>query len=826
MNPAFATTLGALVSHWRRHPVQLATLMIGLALATALWSGVQALNTAARASYDDAAERLTSPIAGARLIEGRAGRPLPLALYGKLRRAGWPVSPMIRVPVRVNAVTVTVLGLDPISLPAPNSDRAEAETRNMAFMAPPYRGLVHPDTLTRLGLNPGDRPVAGRAAETETDKTRLPPLHPSPDVRRGTIMMDMAPASLVMARPDRLSALILMGDATPDLPEDTRIVAPDRAADLSRLTESFHLNLTAFGLLAFLVGLFIVHQAVGLAYEQRRATIAVIRRIGVSRRLVSLCLLAEMTTLALISGAAGMILGGLIARALLPDLAASLEGLYGARLADSLTLPLGWWLGGLAMSLGGAWLAAMGHVLALRGGILKRGRVPLQSGGGQPAPGAGGPGRWQTLAGFAALLALVALYPAAHGLPASFAMMASLLLAAALLMPLLLDGLLRALALVARGPVGQWLMADSRARLNGLSLALMALLLALAVNIGVSTMVQSFRATFTGFLDERLFADLYVRAPDGATADRMAGFVTRRFDRASVLANVQAETRLDGAPITVAGVDESPFWHTHWTLLNAVADPWPRLQQGDGLLVSEQLARRRGLSPGDRMTIPARRGVLNGTVVGIYADYGNPRGAVRVATRRLIRHFPDADRTRLGIVTDQPDMIADALRQTFRPGGEAVLDQAGLKAYSLDIFDRTFMVTTALKTLTLLVAGIALFTSLLTLSSMAIPALAPLWAMGLTRRRLALLDGARTVFLATLVGVLALPLGLMVAHILLARINVAAFGWRIPMESLPADWLGLMALALPVAALAALWPAISLVRQGPMRWLKGLQQDG
>ena len=48
----------ALVSHWRRQPVQLATLILGLALATGLWSAVQAINAEARASYARAAAQL------------------------------------------------------------------------------------------------------------------------------------------------------------------------------------------------------------------------------------------------------------------------------------------------------------------------------------------------------------------------------------------------------------------------------------------------------------------------------------------------------------------------------------------------------------------------------------------------------------------------------------------------------------------------------------------------------------------------------------------------------------------------------------------------
>jgi len=74
--------LAVLLSHWRRHPMQLATLLIGLISATALWSGVQALNQQARTSYDRAA----ATFGGA-----RAGRSRP---YWKAasRSAGTPTA--------------------------------------------------------------------------------------------------------------------------------------------------------------------------------------------------------------------------------------------------------------------------------------------------------------------------------------------------------------------------------------------------------------------------------------------------------------------------------------------------------------------------------------------------------------------------------------------------------------------------------------------------------------------------------------------------------------------------------------------------------------
>jgi putative ABC transport system permease protein len=138
---------------------------------------------------------------------------------------------------------------------------------------------------------------------------------------------------------------------------------------------------------------------------------------------------------------------------------------------------------------------------------------------------------------------------------------------------------------------------------------------------------------------------------------------------------------------------------------------------------------------------------------------------------------------------------------------------------SLSVFDRTFTVTTALNILTLAVAGFAMLMSLLTLAAMRLPQVAPVWALGLPRTRLAALDLLRAVVLAALTGALALPLGLGLAWALLAVVNVEAFGWRLPLYLFPMEYLRLGALALLAAVLAALWPAWRLSRMPPAQLL-------
>jgi putative ABC transport system permease protein len=122
--------------------------------------------------------------------------------------------------------------------------------------------------------------------------------------------------------------------------------------------------------------------------------------------------------------------------------------------------------------------------------------------------------------------------------------------------------------------------------------------------------------------------------------------------------------------------------------------------------------------------------------------------------------------------------------------------------------------------MTLAVAGFAILTSLLTLATMRLPQLAPVWALGLTRGQLARLELLRALLLAALTMVLAVPVGLVLAWVLLAVINVEAFGWRLPMHLFPGQWVLLGALALLAAGLASLWPARKLATMPPSTLLR------
>ena len=524
-----------------------------------------------------------------------------------------------------------------------------------------------------------------------------------------------------------------------------------------------------------------------------------------------LLIVVELLGLALIAGAIGVGLGYLIAAFLMPDVSATLRGLYGADVVGTLELRPIWLASGMAISMGGT-------VVAASTALWKLSRMPLLAGA-QPrviAVIAGRGAKVQAAASAVLLCVAFVLALTADGISTGFVLLGALLIGAALGLPIVLRAVLDGVAQYSRGVIASWFWADTRQQLPGLSLALMALLLAMATNVGVSTMVSSFRLTFVAFLDQRLASELYVTAESPEQAAHMVDFMTPQVD--AVLPIMSVQVHISGRPTDVFGVRSHATYRDNWTFLTAGLTPWRDVHTNMAILINEQLARSADLQVGDVVSIGEQRLAI----AGVYADYGNPIGQAIIAESLFQTLFPKVLALRFGLRLPIEDVgaLVEGLKSKVGLPASSVINQASIKAYSLAIFDRTFTVTTALNILTLLVSGFAILMSLLTLTAMRVPQLAPAWAMGLTRRQLGRLELFRTVMLAVLTGVIALPLGLALAWVLLAVVNVAAFGWRLPMFLFPWDYAQLGGLAILAAGLAALWPASQLARTPPADLLK------
>jgi putative ABC transport system permease protein len=807
-----AAVFKALLGHWRRHKIQGFTLVVGLAAATALWTAVQALNVHARTSYADAAQTVEAAQRAA--FKPKQGEWIDEAAFAALRRAGFEVTPVVEGRLGSGQQVVNLLGIDPLTYQGFEFDtKAVSGPENMAdFIS------------TRGQLIAG--PEASGVLETILAKI-APAVRPTvvegKVLSQGQVLGDIALVQRLLDRRGLISRLLITPNDTrtaSDLPSpwNTRLVRvdPPVLVDIEGLTDSFHLNLTAFGLLCFLVGLFIVYSAIGLALEERVSSIRTLRVCGVSLRRLIILLIFEMILIAIVAGAIGVTMGYVIAGILLPDVATSLRGLYGAQVSGELSLNASWWVGGIVISV----LGALG---ASAGAFWQVTRMPLLARQGAQAWHHASLRSIRVKAALAVMCFTLAFlsYQFSSGLIAAFIVMAGLLLGAAFLLPVFLAGVLWLGLSISHKPVSRWFWADSLQQMQGLSLALMALLLALGANIGVGSMVDGFRITFTDFLEERLAPEVYVYTPDDETAKSIAQWLETRSEVTAVLPYWSAESMAFNVPVSVTAYKDHITFRNNWVFVDAAADPWDEMKAGSRILVNEQFARRQNLTVGDSVELAGSVRPFRANIVGIYADYGNPRNDVRVIVDDFDQYWPDGERRRFGLRVDgDTGLLIDEIKQRFDLGANQVINQKSLKAFSTTVFEKTFAVSAALNSLTLGVAGIALLTSLLTLSNARIVNIAPIWAMGVARESISRLELAKVLMLALLTAIAAVPLGIGVAWCLVAVVNVEAFGWRLPLHVFPLQWLNLIALGVFTALIAALYPAIKLMRTSPSQLSK------
>ncbi len=328
-----------------------------------------------------------------------------------------------------------------------------------------------------------------------------------------------------------------------------RLVAPDAESGLEHLTDSFHLNLTAFGFLAFAVGIFIVNSAIGLTFEQRLPMFRTMRACGVSLFALNVTLLVELVSLALGAGLIGLLGGYFLAAALLPDVAASLRGLYGAEIPGQLTLRPEWWLAGFAMSIVGTLTAALQSFLKLN-------RLPVLAAA-QPEAWKQVQQTWlkrQSAVAAAVFAAGAGALWLGTSLGAGFAVLAGLLASARARTAGIAEChacAWRAMgrAFLSSAAACEMVLGRQPSAASGLSLALMALLLAIAVNVGVATMVGSFRDTFTSWLDGRLASEIYLDASNDRQAADIKNWLRQQPGVLAILPGARAQTILGVEPL-------------------------------------------------------------------------------------------------------------------------------------------------------------------------------------------------------------------------------------------------------------------------------------
>ncbi len=588
--------------------------------------------------------------------------------------------------------------------------------------------------------------------------------------------------------------------------------AGNRTQATAEMSRAFTTNLTAMSMLAMLVGVFLIYNSVSFAVLQRRKLLGILRGLGVTRGQVFRLLLGEALVLGVAGALLGIAAGIWLGEQLLVLVSQSINDLYfrvsvtGVDI-NALSLARGFGAG-LAATVAAAAIPACEASgwrprLALSRSVIERRARSLLP--------------WLAAAGAGcALLSLLLLQISGDSLAAGLTALFFLIFGLGLCLPPAVRWLTRGCAWLVRrfaGNAASLAISGVAASLSRTGVAIVALAVAVSTTIGVSIMVDSFRTSVSSWLDQTLRSDFYVAIDGGGdmapslVADLTAvdGIAAWSSSRRAWLESPEGRTRLVAlrmAPQSYAGTK----------LLDADADAvWPAFETGGAILVSEALAYRRAIKRGDALTLQTARGPRVFDIAATFQSYDANPESVLISRRLYEQFWDDPAVDSLGIYLE-PDAEARRVQASLNAaaGDRAALSvrsNRDLRQRSLEIFDRTFIITHVLYWLAVGVAVIGILGAMLALQMERARELAVLRALGVTRLELGGLVTLQTTYIGLLSGLAAIPLGLLMSWMLIDVINRRAFGWSMEIVVETAVLWQALLLSSGVAFLAGIYPA-------------------
>lgn len=358
--------------------------------------------------------------------------------------------------------------------------------------------------------------------------------------------------------------------------------------------------------------------------------------------------------------------------------------------------------------------------------------------------------------------------------------------------------------------------------------AVAATMLAMAMNVGIRTMVSSFRGSLADWFGHRFAADIFV-GPElllnhhvDATIDaRVEQWVRAQPEAKSVVTNRSREVPLGGKSTLLFATDVG---ETLKTLPMKSVDRGRAFDPRTDALVSEPLTGRIKVSSGDTFIVNSPTGPQTFHVYGVFYDFGTERGQMMIDRRTYAADWRDDSLTSLH-VTVAPGVDRTALARSWsaqlRQQFPVVVNSFdSVKTEAMTVFDRTFKVTEVLTWLGGGVAFCGLAGSLLALALARQRDYSILAAVGMSGRQTAAWVLGQGVVIAWASAIIAPVAGTVLAYILAYVIQYRSFGWSIPTHAQPMFWLQNFLIATSAAVVAAVYPIYRLRTAPPAASLR------
>lgn len=827
------------VRRFFRHPWQLLLGITGIALGVAIVLGIDLTNASSERAFVIANQSVAGDIT--HQITSSAGY-IDESFYADLRlRHGLrKLLPLVEGSVTTPAGKVyRLLGLDPVAATAFRNGRAVIPSQVSALTLLTQPGSIFISSRLRDRLKVAVNSRLTVTAHGRRFNLTVAGIIPGGDnmrsrALRNAIITDIGTAQTVLGMQGRLTRIdlvlnhaqtaMLSGIIKPPL---QLLTSTARSNAMTQMTRAFRINLTALSLLAMVIGAFLIYNTMTISVLQRRELIATVRTLGLTRGELLMLILGETLLLAVAGLLAGYALGIGLSHYLIRLASRTINDLYFVTQINNTYLS-GWsFLKAGALGLGASMLAsyfpardalAIAPEATRSRSRLER-QVKLRH-------------RRHLLAALAfTAVAAAILLLSGKNIIAGFAGLAFIILAFAMLSPsllVLLIALARPLMKATMGLAGAIAARGVLSSLSRTQVAVTALAVAISATIGVSIMISSFRLSVQDWLAGLLRADVYISQEDGNAAtgidpqllakiEQLPG--VERFATASWRNLWHNDKQMQ---LLVRDIDRQTFTAYRFRS-GGDKKSWRQFTTTDSVIVSESYAYHNGVKAGDMLELPTDRGKHAFKVVGVFVDYSSDQGIICLYRKVYNRWWTDRQVSTISLYLN-PALDSDKFAAGLNHGLLAKYNLSArpnrsLRNLSMRIFDRTFAITEVLRVLTFVIAFIGILGALLAIQLERDREFAVLRAYGMTPWELRRLVLSETGLMGTIAGLIAVPLGITLAAVLIYVINRRSFGWSMDFVLFPQYLAGAVVLGLIAGLLAGVFPAWRMAAVVPARVL-------
>jgi putative ABC transport system permease protein len=829
-----------------KHPWQFGLSILGIAMGVAIVVSIDIANHSSAKAFDLSMNAVAGK-ATHQIIGTSEGIPDSFYTYLRIDKRIKNIAPVIETYVSIpdsNRKIFKLLGIDffaerPFRDYLANTATAiDGELKD--FLTKTNAVVLSNESLAALNKSVGDSisvlingkeinlSIIGLITEDEQNKSALENL----------LIADVATAQELTERIGVIDYIDVIVN-TPAEEEKLKSLLPEgfqlqksgsRSQTAEQMLEAFNINLTSLSLLALIVGLFLIYNTMTFSVVQRKVLIGTLRSLGVTSNEVFRIIIREALIIGIIGTAIGFVLAYFISKFLIVFISQTINDLYYVvsvreiYIAPFIILK-GAALGILATILSAIKPAKEASMVHPRSAMM---RSEQESSLVRKIPA-------MSIAGLLfIIIGVVVLYIPSKNIWLSYFGILPIIIGFALSTPLIIILVEKIFSPIFRSLFGITGKIASRSIVQNISrtyIAIAALALAVAATVGVGTMVSSFRSTVINWLEARLNADIFISAPS---------LISRRNDAVlseDILLKIKSidgvkdinfyreiELLQDGKRYHLIASGLSPRSYSGFQFKEGNQNEvWKRFENGE-LFLSEPFAYKYDLDVGSTLELKTDYGMRGFRIAGIYYAYASDQGLATIHYDHFKKHWNTKGVSGISVFVDEGSSIDDVKEkiQSLETDGQQLFVRTYkfLRDSSIEIFDRTFLIAKVLQILAVIVAFVGILSSLMSLQLERKRELGILRANGLLPGQLFKIVNLQTLLMGLTAGVLALPLGNILAAILVFIINKRSFGWTMQFEFLPSIMMGAMALSIVAAILAGIYPGYKMSKTSPANALR------